>query len=108
MERRNKTGIIITLTFSTIAFALALYAIFSPSSFTYHANGAWLTAIFSLGSMLISLRMFKAKTGTVTAMNVLLIILAGIMSLVMGLYWILMCLIISLIGCIVYKAGKLS
>jgi hypothetical protein len=108
MERRNKTGIVITLTFSTIAFILALYAIFSPSSFTYHANEAWLIGIFTLGSMLISLRMFKAKIGTITAMNVLLIILAGIMSLVLSLYWILICLIISLIGCIVYKAGKLS
>ncbi|MSP53052.1 MAG: hypothetical protein EXR81_02215 [Gammaproteobacteria bacterium] len=108
MKRRNTTGIIITLIFSMIAFLLALYAIFSPSSFAYHANDAWLIAIFSLGSILISLRMFKAKTGTVTAMNVLLIILAGIMALLMSLYWILICLIISLIGCIVYKAGKLS
>jgi hypothetical protein len=108
MKRRNKTGIIITLIFSSSAFILTLYAIFSVNSFAYHTTGGWLTAIFSLGSVLISLLMFKAKTGSATAVNVLLIILAGIMSFVTGLYWIFICLIISLIGCIVYKAGKLS
>lgn len=108
MERRNKTGIIITLTFSLIALFLALYAIFSPTSFAYHTNGAWLIALFSLGSMLMGLKMLKSPTGMTTAFNILLIILAGIMSLVMGLYWILFCLIVSLIGCIVYKAGRLS
>ena len=108
MERRNKTGIMITLMFSSIAFVLTLYAIFSINSFAYHASAAGLTAILSLGSVLVSLLMFKAQTGTVSAVNVLLIILAGIMALVTGLYWIFICLIVSLIGCIVYKAGKLS
>lgn len=108
MKRRNKTGIIMTLTFSLIALLLALHAIFSPASFAYHTHGAWLIALFSLGSTLMGLKMLKSATGMSTAFNILLIILAGIMSLVMGLHWILFSLIISLIGCIVYKAGRLS
>lgn len=108
MKRRNKTGIMITLIFSLIALLLALYAIFSPASFAYHTNDAWLIALFSFGSTLMGLKMLRSPTGMTTAFNILLIILASIMSLVMGLYWILFFLIVSLIGCIVYKAGRLS
>ena len=108
MEKRNKTGMIISLIFSISAFLLMLYALFTPTSLEYLTVEAWFGAVFVFSAMLFSILTFSAKTAIPISLMVLSIILGGIMVLLMGLYWILICLVVCLIGCVVYKAGRIA
>ena len=104
MENRGKLGISLALILGIIGFILSLYYIFSTSSNVMHTGGAWFIGVFTLLTVIFSVSMYSAKNSTPVILNILCIIIAGIIAIVIGLWWILICMIISLIGCIIYKA----
>ncbi len=106
MESRSKMGTSIALIFGIVGFILALYYIFSVNSGVTHSGGAWFVGLFTLLTIIFSASMYSAKNTTPFVLNLICIIIAGIIAIVMGLWWILVCMVISLIGCIIYKASK--
>lgn len=106
MKRRNKLGLIISLVFNLLAFALACYDIFSHNSGVTHATGAWFTGLLTLLAVVFTFGMLSAKSVTPGVLNILCIITAGIFTIFLGMYWILICLLISLIGCVMHKASR--
>lgn len=106
MESRSKMGTTITLLFSAVAFILALFDIFSKNSVIQHSGYAWFLGLFTLLVVIFSVSMYSAKKGSPLVINILCSIIAGILAIIAGTYWILICMVISLIGCIMYKAAK--
>jgi hypothetical protein len=105
MNSRSKMGISIALIFTIIAFILSVYDIFSSESGVTYSTGAWFTGFFTLIAVIFSISMYTAKSITPGVLNMLCIIIAGILTIFLGLYWILICLLVSLIGCIMHKAS---
>lgn len=107
MRSRNKMGISITLIFVVLALALTLYNIFfiDTSVTPSHATGPWFTGFFTLLAIFLSVSMLRSKNITLGVFNIVCLITAGIFCVFLGLYWILICLLIALIGCIMHKAN---
>ena len=106
MKSRSKLGTTIALLFSTIAFILALYDIFSNNSPIEHSACAWFIALFTLLAVIFSVSMYSAKKGASLVLTLLCSIIAGVLAIIVGTYWILICIVLTLIGCIMYKAAK--
>jgi|GEM_PF-3317866 len=104
MENRSKLGASIALILGIVGFILSLYYIFSAHSGVMHSGGAWFLGLFTLLTIIFSASLYSAKSAIPLMLNVICIIIAGIIAIVLGLWWILICMIISLIGCIIYKA----
>lgn len=106
MENRNKLGTTIALVFSIVAFILTLHDLFSSQSPIQHSSFAWFIGFFTLLTIIFSVSLYSAKTGTPLVINVLSCIVAGILTIIVGSYWILICVVIVLIGCIMDKAAR--
>ena len=106
MESRSKMGTSIALIFGIVGFILALYYIFSVNSVVHHTGSAWFVGLFTLLAVIFSASMYGAKSSPSFILNLICIVVAGIIAICIGLWWILVCMVISLIGCIIYKAGK--
>lgn len=107
MQSRKKMGISIALIFSGLAFALTLYDIFFSEDNIVHAHaaGTWFIGLFSLLAIILSIGMFRCKNIIPGVLNTICLITAAIFSVFLGLYWILICLLIAIIGCIMHKAS---
>ena len=102
----NRLGIFIALIASAVSFILALQQIFSMSSELMGSTDAWLIGIFSLLSVIFSFAMFFTKTVSAMILNILCILVVGFLAMFCGQYWILVGMIVSLIGCIIYRASR--
>lgn len=107
MQSRKKMGITIALLFSVLTFVLTLHASFWGGNNTAHTHavGTWFIGLFSLLAVLFSISMFRSKSITPGVLNIICLITASIFSVFLGLYWILICLLVAIIGCIMHKAS---
>lgn len=102
----NRLGTFIAFIASAVVFLLALQQIFSMNSELIGSTDAWLLGIFSLLSVIFSFVMFFTKTVSAMVINILCILVAGVLAMFCGIYWILVGMIVSLIGCIIYRANR--
>jgi hypothetical protein len=102
----NRLGTFIAFIASALGFLLALQQVFSMDSELMGPTDAWLLGIFSLSSVIFSFAMFFTKTVSAMVVNILCILVAGFIAMICGIYWILIAMIVSLIGCIIYRASR--
>ena len=106
MNKPSKLGTTIALISQLVALTLSLFALLFATSPVQFTVSAWLMTVLTGMAVLCSLAMYAAKTSTAVVLNLVCTIIAGFFTIVLGKYWILLLLLISLIGCIIYRAGK--
>lgn len=104
MKNRSKLGVTIALVFSVISLVIATFSLFSASSSYYLSLGLWVVTLLALSAVIFSLAMLNTKSTNPSLFNIIATITAAIFCIALGLYWILICLIVGLIGCIIYKS----
>lgn len=104
MDNRGTVGAGIALIFAIIGFILALYDIFSANSGVCYSSGAWFVGLFTLLAVIFSAFMFSSNNTSLPVLTIICVIIAGIIAIYLSLYWLLACMIISLIGCIIQMA----
>jgi hypothetical protein len=104
MDNRGTVGAGIALIFAIIGFILALYDIFSASSGIAYSSGAWFVGLFSLLAVVFSAFMFSSDNASLPVLTIISVIIAGVISIYLGLYYLLACMVLGLIGCIIQMA----
>ena len=109
MSDQNQMGAGLALIFSIIGFIIALYDIFSSHSMVHGSAGAWWVGLFTLLALIFSGAMFTSRHPSVPILAVISVIIAGIIAISLHSWWLLICMVIALIGCIIqmcYSSGK--
>lgn len=104
MDNRGTVGAGIALIFVIIGFILALYDIFSVNSGVAYSSGSWFVGLFTLLSVIFSAFMFSSNNTSLPVLTIICVIIAGIIGIYLSLYWLLACMVIGLIGCIIQMA----
>jgi hypothetical protein len=107
MKYHSIIGRLIIFLFTLLGLVLSLFALFSKQSLLAHSDGAWLTTLFIGLAFVTGLFICKTKTGTAVVLTLVFSIIAGTISVFMGMYWVLICMILTLIGCIFEKAKQM-
>ncbi len=108
LSRRSKLANALTLCFAILGFSLALYDIFFVESGVSYTGEAWFIGSFSLLAITFTVMLFGRHRSTPLVLQVLSLIVTAIMAVFAGLYWILVCMMICLIGSILFKAYCIS
>ena len=109
MSDQNQMGAGLALIFSIIGFIIALYDIFSMHSAVHNLPGAWWVGLFTLLALIFSGAMFTSRHPSVPILAVISVIIAGIIAISLHSWWLLICMVIALIGCIIqmcYSSAK--
>jgi hypothetical protein len=105
MHSSNKFGTLLAVIFTSISFILCMFYIFAKDSAYMHLTSSWFASLFSLLGLIFTLSLFRANRPAPLMLAVICIVLSGLFAIAMGVYWVLICLVISLIGCILYRAS---
>ena len=101
MNDQNQIGAGLALIFSIIGFIIALYDIFSIHSGVHSTAGAWWVGLFTLLSLIFSGAMFTTQHPSIPILAIICVIIAGLIGIYLASWWLLICMIIALIGCII-------
>jgi len=101
MNDQNQIGAGLALIFSIIGFIIALYDIFSIHSGVQGHAGAWWVGLFTLLSLIFSGAMFTTQHPSIPILAIICVIIAGLIAIYLASWWLLICMIIALIGCII-------
>lgn len=104
MENRGTVGAGIALIFTVIGFILALYNIFSAGSSVAYTSGAWFAGLFALLGVIFAAFMLSSNHSSLPVLTVIAVIITGIIAVYLGLYYLLACMLIGLIGGIIQMA----
>jgi hypothetical protein len=107
LNKRSKLANTFTLCFATIAFLLALYALFDVGSGITETGEGWFLSLLTLLIIVFSVMQYQARTHVTFVLNIVATIIAGLLAIFAGLYWILVCTVLCLIGMILLKASKI-
>ena len=106
LSTRSKWANRLTLCATVVSFLLALYDLFYVESGVSYTGQAWFISFFSLLAIIFTVTLFGRYRPTALILQVLSLIMAGIIAVFAGLYWILVCMIIAVIGSILFKANQ--
>lgn len=104
MGSHNLAGATIALVFSSLAFLIGSYELFSSASVISHTVMAWIMASISLFAIFCSAYMYYSKHPFFPMMNIVCALVVGILAITTGVHYLLACMIITLIGCIIQLA----
>ena len=111
MSDQNQMGAGLALIFSIIGFIIALYDIFSVhSGVNVHGSaGAWWVGLFTLLALIFSGAMFTSRHPSIPILAIISVIIAGLIGISLHSWWLLICMVVALVGCIIqmcYSSGK--
>ena len=107
LNKRSKLANTFTLFFAVIAFLLALYALFEVGSGITQTGEGWFLSLLTLLTVIFSVMQYTSRTHVPFVLNIVTTIIAGLLAVFAGLYWILICTVLCLIGMILFKASKI-
>ena len=108
-QDQNQIGAGLALIFSIIGFIIALYDIFSLHSVAHGSAAAWWVGLFTLLALIFSGAMFTSRHPSIPILSVISVIIAGLIGIYLHSWWLLICMVVALVGCIIqmcYSAGK--
>jgi hypothetical protein len=108
MNDQNQIGAGLALIFAIIGFIIALYDIFSIHSGVQSTAGAWWVGLFTLLALIFSGSMFTSKHASLPILAIICVIIAGLIGIYLHSWWLLICMVISLIGCIIQMCYSVS
>jgi hypothetical protein len=108
MNDENQIGAGLALIFAIVGFIISLYDIFSAHSLVHGSAGAWWVGLFTLLALIFSGSMFTSKHPSLSILAIISVIIAGLISIYLQSWWLLICMVISLIGCIIQMCYSVS
>ena len=104
MDKQNFAGAIVAIVFSTLAFIISAYELFAVTSLIVHTTMAWLMVAFSFGAIVFSGYILFSKKPIYPALSAVCAISVGVLSVIAGVYYLLACMIIALLGAAIQLA----
>lgn len=101
MKDDNVTGAGLALVFSSLGFVIAVYEIFALGSPVAHTPIAWTMAGLTLSAIFLSAYMFYSKHASFALLAIICVVIAGILGITVGLVYLLACMVLAFIGCVV-------
>lgn len=98
MDKHNFAGAIVAIVFSSLAFIISAYELFAVTSPIAHTTMAWLMVGFSFAAIVLSAYTLFSRKLIYPGLTAVCAILVGVLSVMAGVYYLLACMIIALLG----------